>query len=252
MSKGDRDALIRVAKNRAKQADHDVDARRALLYAEAIDLLTAEFEANDRLWADACVVATEAVEKANAQIRAQCEAMGIPPQHAPSVSTHWIARSPSYSDRERRNELKELAKVRLDALAKEAKVQIQMHTLNIEEQLILGGLESEQAREFLASMPTVEALMPKLGIEDLGVTRWQAPEDAAAQVTTPLTPAQRKARKIRRAIAANPGASDRKIAQIAGCDHKTVAAHRDAALDGEFPALGGEPGGDSPADDDES
>ena len=75
-------------------------------------------------------------------------------------------------------------------------------------------------------MPTVADLMPALSLEDLGVKHWQPPEDIAAQLTTPMTPAQRRKRQILRAIEANPGASDRTIAQIAGCDHKTVATHR--------------------------
>ena len=80
--------------------------------------------------------------------------------------------------------------------------------------------------------------MPSLSIEDLGVVRWQPPEDAATQLTTPLTPADRRRRRILRAIEANPTASDRKIAEITGVDHKTVAAHRLGC--GESPASGGE------------
>ena len=83
--------------------------------------------------------------------------------------------------------------------------------------------------------------MPSLSIEDLGVVRWQPPEDAATQLTTPLTPADRRRRRILRAIEANPTASDRKIAEITGCDHKTVAVYRRGGESGgEFPALTGE------------
>ena len=87
-------------------------------------------------------------------------------------------------------------------------------------------------------MPTVEQLMPPLSLEDIGVIRWQPPEDAAAQLTTPLTPADRRRRRVLRAIEADPGASDRKIAAIAGCDHKTVARCRRERW--ELPAIGGE------------
>ena len=44
-------------------------------------------------------------------------------------------------------------------------------------------------------MPTVADLMPALSLQDLGVTRWQPPEDIAAQLTTPMTPAQRRQRR---------------------------------------------------------
>jgi hypothetical protein len=45
-------------------------------------------------------------------------------------------------------------------------------------------------------------------------------------------------------VGATPGTSDRAIAVIAGCDHKTVAAHRNPSS-GQFPAITG----DLPADD---
>ena len=101
------------------------------------------------------------------------------------------------------------------------------------------GLESEDARAALAAMPTAEQLMPALSLDDLGVKTWQPPEGAAAALLEPSTPADRKRRKVRQAIEANPGASDREVARIAGCDHKTVAAIRRAAA-GELPAGGGD------------
>ncbi len=119
-----------------------------------------------------------------------------------------------------------LAEATLPALTKTAKTLIQGGALDVEERLIVDGLQSDEARSVSASMPTVEALTPALTLEDLGVKRWQPPEDIAAQLTTPLTPAGRRRRRVLRAIEANPGASDRKIAAIAGVDHKTVAAAR--------------------------
>jgi hypothetical protein len=71
MTKADRDALIRLAKLRAKQAEREAETREKVLLAEVIDQLTAEFEANDALWADVVIVAEEAAEKANAHIRSQ-------------------------------------------------------------------------------------------------------------------------------------------------------------------------------------
>ena len=73
--------------------------------------------------------------------------------------------------------------------------------------------------------------MPPLSLEDLGVVRWQPPEDAATQLTTPLTPADRRRRQIRRAIETTPDASDRKVAEA-------VTAYR--RNHGGFPAIDGE------------
>jgi hypothetical protein len=209
MTKTERDQLIKLAKLRAKQAEREAEAREKILLAEVLNLMTTEFEANDRLWADAVVIAEEACAKANAQIAARCAELGIPAKDAPSLDLGWNPRGNAFHNRERRTELRKLAEVRLTALTKTAKAAIQDRALDVETGLIVGGLESTEAVAFANSMPTVEELMPALQLEDLGVVRWQPPEDAASQLTAPMTTAQRKRRQVLRAIEANPGASDR-------------------------------------------
>ena len=116
------------------------------------------------------VICEEAAAKANEQIRARCAELGIPPAYAPQVSTNFLRRGPDLINTDRRRELRELAEERLEALTRTAKTEIDRNTLlDIEEQLILGGLESDEATATLAAMPTAEALMPALGLEDLGV-----------------------------------------------------------------------------------
>jgi hypothetical protein len=202
------------------------------------DQITAEYEARDALWADAVAIAEEYAAKANAQITARCAELGIPPKHAPGLELAWRRRSLDYENSSRRAELLKLAETRLAALKQTAKTESQRNALHAEERLILGGLQSSEAQQIYAALPSAEQLMPALSLADLGVKHWQPPEDAATQLTTPLTPAQRRQRQILRAIEANPGASDRKIAEIAHCDHKTVATYRRER--GEFPAIGGE------------
>jgi DNA-binding CsgD family transcriptional regulator len=239
MTKGDRDSLIRIVKARARQAEREVDARKAILIAEVFNEATAEYEARDALWADAVAIAEECAAKANAQIQARCADLGIPSRHAPGVTLGWRPRGSEFIDSRHRAELLKLAEKRADGLAKDAKAALHHAALDYEERLIIGGLASDEAKALADALPTVEQLMPKIGLQDIGVKRWQPPEDAAAQLTTPLTPAQRRQRQILRAIEANPGASDRAIAQILDCDHKTVAKYRRDS-DGELPAISGE------------
>jgi hypothetical protein len=199
--------------------------------------MTAEFEAQDRLWANGVTIAAEAAAKANDAIREQCVAIGIPADKAPQLELSWSRRSSDYARPTRRAELRKLAETRLGALTKTAKVMIDQQALDFEEELIIGGLESDDARSRVDSMPTVAELMPPLSLDDLGVKHWQPPKTAAGELLAPSTPAQRRRKIIRQAIEANPGASDRAIAKIAGFDHKTVAAYRSR---GELPAVGGE------------
>jgi hypothetical protein len=226
MPKGDRDALIKIAKARARQAEREADARRAVLMADVRNLVTAEHSARDELWRGAVEIAQEALLKANDQIRCQCADLGIPPEHAPELQMSWRSRSGDFSDDKRRGELIKLAEAKLDAVTTAAKTAIQAAALHIEEALIMGGLDSDEAKTVLSQMPTPEGLMPAIGLDDLGVKGWQPPDDAAAQLTTPMTPADRKRHRVMRAIANNEGKSDRAVAAIAGCDPKTVASYR--------------------------
>ena len=242
MTPADRQALIRVAKSRGKLAEDEIDARAKTVLAEVLNDLTAEYQARDALWNDAVVIAEEAAAKANEQIRLRCAELGIPADHAPGLDVAWHKRGAGLSDRARREELRELAQARVSALTATAKTIARAQVLDIEEKIVLGALESIEAKKVLEAMPSAEQLMPTISIHDLGVTHWQPPEDIAAQAMTPLTPAQRRVRQIRRAIVANPEASDRAIARLVGCDHKTVAAHRLAGGEsaGELPAGVGE------------
>src|SRR6476660_8722878 len=118
MTSAERGQLIRLVKARAKQAERDAEAREKTLYVEVIDLMTAEFEAHDKLWNDAVVIAEEAAAKANAQIKLACAELGIPATECPELELGWHKRGGSFSNSMRRSELEKLAKVRLAALTK--------------------------------------------------------------------------------------------------------------------------------------
>jgi hypothetical protein len=52
----------------------------------------------------------------------------------------------------------EVAQTRIEAMAKAAKVEIESKALEGQRQLATGALRSEEAKAFLATMPTVESL----------------------------------------------------------------------------------------------
>ncbi len=62
----------------------------------------------------------------------------------------WRRRSGEFSDRERRAELVKLAEAKLTAVTAAAKTAIQGAALDVEEKLIVGGLESDEARQVLS------------------------------------------------------------------------------------------------------
>ena len=158
MTNADRQSLIRIAKGRAKQAVREAEMREKIVLAEVLDLMTAEYAARDELWADAVAIAEEAAAKANTQIQLRCAELGIPPKHAPQLELSWRSRGAEFANRERRAELRKLAEAKAAAITKTAKTAIQSSALDIEERLILGGLQTDEARDVIASMPTVERI----------------------------------------------------------------------------------------------
>ncbi len=235
MSRGDQQALIRIIRARAKQAKNAAAEREAILRNEIEESLSVEFRLRDEVQADVIRMAEEALAKVNEQIRQSARLMGFNDRHVPQASLPYVTRY----DRRGPDEVVEarrLADSRLTALRANANRVIEERALGIEESLIVGGLESQEARALVESMPRTDELMPPLSLDDLGVGTWQPARDAAKELLTAPTGADRRRKLVRRAIAQNPGASDRKIAQITGFDHKTVARYRNE----EVPAIGGE------------
>ncbi len=238
MTRTERMDLIKLTKLRAKQAEREVETMEAVHRAGIEDQLAAEFDRHDALWAEAVIFAEEAMAKANAEIREQCAALGIPPSEAPQLHSMWSSRGPNYGDHQRRAELRKLAETRLVAMTKMAKTKIAEAQLNQETVLTAGGLQSAEAQQVLESMPTVAELMPAMSLDDLGVKRWQPSDDAAARLLAPFTPADRQRRRVLRAIENNPTATDVELAAITGIDVRKVATYTKDYVYGEKPMLG--------------
>jgi hypothetical protein len=253
MSKADRDAHIRIAKGRATQAQKEAKTRKKILVNEVLELMHAEYEARDNMWAEAVVIAEEAVAKANSQIQLRCLELGIPPQHAPKVQLSWSRHSGQFSSMlpSEVAAKRDLAEHRVDAMVSMACDRIAEWVRGYEEKLLLEGMDSDQARALAESMPSVAEIMPNIGLDDIGVKHWQVDDDAAARLMEGRSTADWRNRKIDKALEANPGASARAIARVVGMDHKTVL-RRIGERGGESPAMlptGGESGGESPDDD---
>jgi hypothetical protein len=245
MSAADRRSLIGIAKGRAKLAKAAVVEREKILLNEIEESLTAEFRLREEVQADVIQMAKEAVAKLNEEIRGQARLLGADPRWAPQVNLPMYGLYDGRDDKAK-EPARKLAATRLAALRAVANKAIDEGALNIEESLIVGGLESDEARALVESMPTAEALMPAISLADLGVKTWQPSRDAAKELLSASTGADRRRKLVARAITQNPGASDRRIAQITGLDHKTVAKYRAE----EFHAIGGEAapdGGEVPA-----
>lgn len=166
MTRRDRDDLQKVARLRAKVAKDGVAARETALLADVEEQLSAVYKFDHDAWADITSHAEELVKQADKEIAQRCREMGIRPQFRPQLVLQWDGRGENAS-RDRRAELRKAAQTRIAALGKEAKTAIDARTAEVLTELIAGGLESEAARAFLATIPTAEDLMPRLTLPEL-------------------------------------------------------------------------------------
>jgi MoxR-like ATPase len=167
MTKGERTELVKIVRQRAKLAKDDIEARKRQILADAEATLSAEFKEQDEAWAEITAEAREYMAEAQAKIAAKCDEKGIPVDFRPTTGMYWLRRGRN-ADPERRGELRKAVQAQAEASARQAKLEIDRRSVGLQEQIMVGGFESDEARQFLESLPTAEALMPSLKLPQLG------------------------------------------------------------------------------------
>ncbi|MGH9193676.1 MAG: hypothetical protein ACRDZ0_14540 [Acidimicrobiales bacterium] len=171
MTRRDREDLSRAARLRAKVARAQVDQRKAEMLADFEEQLATEYDFHDKRWAAAMAELRRAAEAANARVDQMLA--DVPKRYRPSAYGGWVNRGENYFA-QRRAELRKAAVTRLDEMGKRAIAAIEQRTSEVLIELIAGGLESGEAREYLATIPTPEELIPTLTVAELEPERRRA------------------------------------------------------------------------------
>jgi hypothetical protein len=167
--KSEREELARVVRLRMRVAKAAVATRQAELLADVEKQLSAKYKFGDEVWAHITQRAEEAVAEADQEIARICREMGVPENFRPSLGLHWYDRGENAAA-ERRAELRRLAQRKVAAAAAAAVTAIEAKGAEVLTTLIAGGLQSAEARAFLASIPAAEQLMPQLALGELEET----------------------------------------------------------------------------------
>jgi hypothetical protein len=167
MTKGEREDLIRLVKQRERVSKTAAEQRSAAMLAEFEQQISALHGFNDNaVWKAATEAAIDAAKKANAEIMAEATKLGIPAEFQPKLNFSWARRGENeYSAR--RDELRRLAKAEIDALEKVARVQIESQSVAAQTEIIANGLNSDAALEFLNRLPAIESMMPALDVTSI-------------------------------------------------------------------------------------
>ncbi len=161
MTKGERDELAKLIRQRAKVDRANLDARRAELLADFEQSMATVYAEEDERFADLTRSARAEVNRVNRELAERCAAAGIPAQFAPSVQLAWQGRGEN-TLASRRAEFRKVAEARLDAMARRAKITVDERECAVLGKIVAHGLTTALGAEFLASMPEVGQLMQPL------------------------------------------------------------------------------------------
>ena len=161
-------ATAKLLKARARIAKMEVDELQAKRLADVEQELAAIYHIGDHeVWEATYKAADAAVRDANARIAEVCQSLGIREEFRPGLAgVGWYGRGENAA-KERRAELRRVAKRRYMAEAKRAKLVIDTVVVDRQAKLIAGALHSSEAQAFLETMPTPEALLVRLELPEL-------------------------------------------------------------------------------------
>jgi hypothetical protein len=198
MTKGEREDLQRLLRQREKVQKSAAKLRSSELLADFENAMAAEFSFDDdAIWAEAAKAAQAEVDKAQRRVAARCRELGIPEKFAPSLGLTWRNRGFDNALKERRDELRCVAKSRIDALEKEALVRIEQASVEAQTDLAIAGLTSEAAQDFVTRLPSIESLMPALSYEEIA---GEADPPVIEQLLTPNALRQQRFREKQKAL----------------------------------------------------
>lgn len=166
MTTGERAELAKLARLRARVARNDVDARIAVCLANFEAQIAAVYSKYDEHWAELTTEAEAIVKRVDAELAKRCRELGIPERFRPEFDLSWYRRGEN-ATKDRRAELRLVAKSRLDAQARHAKVEIDRVEADIIGKIVEESLTSASAKALLQNMPTAERLMPELSLDDV-------------------------------------------------------------------------------------
>jgi hypothetical protein len=169
VKKTDREELSRVIRLRAKVTRADVDRRKLDLMAELEQQLSQRFKMDADLWKDVTAKAEAAVAEADAQIAGIRRERGVPEEFRPKLTLNWWSRGEN-ALASRRAELRKVGLARIEAAAAAGKLAVEAKEADLLTALIADGLETDDARKWLETIPGAKELLPASVIGELSLS----------------------------------------------------------------------------------
>lgn len=167
LSRNETHDLGMIIKERTKVLKAHAEEQAAASLAEFEKQLAAEYTYDkDEVWKAATEEARKVIEEAQKKVNKRSKQLGIPDIFAPAISMTWQGRGQN-ALKERRDELRRVAKSAIHAMTKSAMTKIEKQGLDLRTQVVAMGLLSADAKFFLESLAPIEDSMRSLDFAEI-------------------------------------------------------------------------------------
>lgn len=166
ITKGERAELRSVVKQQFKVLRAEVEQREQEMYAEIEDQIADRFSEQDEKW-DAMIHRWREVEReANRQVNDLLYEYGY--QQKGSSERQWVQAMEPNPPTKERSDLRMQSHAQVKAQVKAARLRLDREEADLLRTLSVGALESDEAHQFLTSIPTVGELVPAARLDEIG------------------------------------------------------------------------------------
>lgn len=165
ITKAERTELRSVVRQQFRVLKDEVAQRQAELEAEIDAEVASKWGARDERFAELRRQIEDITDEANNKLRALLN--GHPDRDTLTVQRFAPASISRFSDDQLRHKLRAAARSDLQACVGAALVKLGRQEADLHRQLAVGALESEEARSFLSSIPSVSELVPAARLREL-------------------------------------------------------------------------------------
>ena len=166
ISKPERTELRSLVRGQFKVLRSEVEQRRLEMLSDLEDQINERYATWDKQWADAMFLCEEAAMEANRKVNDILREMIDQPDGGRSEYVLVRFQRPSKPDR-RRNELRQTGAAHIAANVKASLLRLDRQEADLLRTLTIGALESAEAQEFLAAIPTVGELVSRARLAEL-------------------------------------------------------------------------------------
>ena len=171
MTKSEIDVVSRALRVNVRAAHTQITALGPKLKAEfELQLSTSYPASGDPVWNDALNQVYQSYTVQQARVNARSEELGIPERFRPQIrEPGWASswKSSCFDYKEYRAELCKLANAQIDDMLKSRRAQLELDSANIQYEIASHGCITDTAREFLAKLPAIEAMIPPLQVSEV-------------------------------------------------------------------------------------